>query len=186
MLGPVLHCGEVAGEPLMLVPTHEGHLTNYVRWLNDPEVNRYLGRRFGLTAAMEQQWFEEVGKDSRRVHWAIELGGTHVGSTSVEDIDWLTRTGVTGIMIGERPVWGKGIASMVMRRRAEYAFDELNLQALYTEIFVGNEGSLRAAKKAGYQEYGRKPFARYLDGQYLDAWLGVLSRVVWEQHREVL
>jgi RimJ/RimL family protein N-acetyltransferase len=154
--------------------------------LNDPDVTRYLGSRFGLTETMEQKWFDGVCSDRSRVHWAIELGGRHIGAAGIEDIDWLTRTAVTGIMIGERDCWRKGIASMVMVRRAQYAFDELNLQALFTEIFVANEGSLRAAQKAGYREYGRRPFARYLDGAYQDAWLGVLPRSEWEQHREVL
>lgn len=186
MLGPALHCGEIDGALLRLVPSNHAHLSNYVRWLNDADITRYLGSRFGLTEAMEQKWFDGVVNDRGRVHWAIELDGHHIGATGIEDIDWLARTGLTGIMIGERDYWRKGIASMVMVRRAQYAFDELNLQALYTEIFVDNEGSLRAAQKTGYREYGRKPFARYLDGAYLDAWLGVLSRDEWVRHREVL
>lgn len=186
MLGPVLHCGEIGGEVLRLVPTHEGHLANYVRWLNDPEVTRYLSMGFGFTQAMEQKWFEGAATDPRRVHWAIELGDVHIGSTGIEDLDWVTRTGMTGIMIGEKAFWGQGIASLVMRRRAEYAFHALNVQALYTEIFVPNEGSLKAARKTGYREYGRKPFARYVAGEYVEGWLGVLSRADWELHREVL
>lgn len=186
MLGPVLHCGEIEGEALRLVPSQERHLPNYVRWLNDPDITRYLCLRFGMTESMEQKWFETMCTDRSRVHWAIELGDEHIGATGVEDIEWMARTAVTGILIGERAFWGKGVASLVMRRRADYAFNELNLQALYTEIFIGNDGSLRAAQKAGYREYGRKPFAKYVDGEYLEGWLGVLSREEWQARREVL
>jgi RimJ/RimL family protein N-acetyltransferase len=179
MLGPILECGEIQGQPLRLIPSETAHLPTFVRWLNDPAITRYLASAFSFSQAMEEKWFEGTCTDPNRVHWAIQLGDTIIGATGVEDINWLHRTAVTGILIGEREHWGKGVASAVMARRSEYAFNRLNLVALYTEIYVENEYSLRAARKNGYVEYGRKPFARYQDGRYLDAWLGVLSREDW-------
>lgn len=179
MLGPLLECGEIEGQALRLVSAGLSHLPTFIRWLNDPRVTRYLNAQFSFSHAMEEKWFEGVSTDPNRVHWAITLGETLIGTTGIEDINWISRTAVTGIMIGEPDYWGKGVASAVMRRRAQYAFERLNLEALYTEIFVENGGSLRAVQKAGYVEYGRKPFARYQEGRYIDAWLGVLSREAW-------
>lgn len=179
MLGPTLECGQIEGEPLRLTGSNATHLPNYIRWLNDPRVTRYLNAQFSFTQSMEEKWFEGIQTDPHRVHWAVMLGETHIGSAGIEDLNWINRTGVTGLMIGEPEFWGKGVATAVMGRRAQYAFERLNLEALYTEIFVGNEGSLRAAQKTGYVEYGRKPFARYQEGHYIEAWLGVLSRESW-------
>jgi len=181
MLGPVLECAEIDGEPLRLVPTQQRHLAACVRWLNDPVVTRFLAVSFGLNDSGEEKWYAEISADPAKVVWSIELGDLHVGQTAIENIRPRERTGVTGLLIGEPSCWGKGIATAVMRRRAAYAFRELNLVALYTEIFTTNEASLRAAARAGYREWGRRPFAKYQDGEYLTSWLGVLSREEWER-----
>lgn len=180
MLGPLLECGEVAGRPLRLVSTREEFLPLFIRWLGDPRVHRYLCLQFGLTPEMEREWFAAVSRDPNRIHWTIELGGEPIGVTGIEGIDWQARTGTTGLAIGETEHWGQGVAGAVIRRRAEYAFQRLNLVALYTEVFAPNEFSRRALESAGYVEYGRRPYARFQDGQYHDAWLGVLTRDAWE------
>jgi len=179
MLGPLLECGEIGGQPLRLVSTREEFLPLFIRWLGDPQVHRYLNLQFGLTPEMEREWFSGVSKDPRCVHWTIELGGEPIGVTGIEGIDWQARTGSTGIAIGEPEHWGKGVARGVMRARAEYAFQRLNLVALYTEVYAPNEASRRALEAVGYVEYGRRPFARFQGGEYLDAWLGVLTRDAW-------
>lgn len=176
MLGPVLECGEVQGRPLRLVPTTERHLDACVRWLTDREVTRLLGLRFPVSAEQEGAWYRNAVEDRNRVFWSVEWGERHVGQTGIESINWIARTAVTGILIGEKDCWGQGIAGAVMRRRSAYAFDELNLVALFTEIFLQNEASLRAAVRAGYREYGRRPYSQYMDGEYFTSWLGVLSR----------
>ena len=180
MLGPMLDCGDVEGERLRLVPTMERHLDACVRWLNDPAITRYLGGQFAMNDADEKEWYARASSDRGAVYWSIEVGDTHVGQTGIEDLNWIARTGVTGIVIGEPEFWRKGIATAVMRRRAAYAFDDLNLVALFTQIFLPNEPSRRAAVKAGYREYGRRPYARYQEGEYLEEWLGVLTRDDWK------
>lgn len=165
----------------------ETHLDACVRWLNDPEIHRYLSLQFSLNRALEDAWYAQSANDPNRVIWAITAATQSeapIGVTSIENIDWIARTGVTGILIGERQYWNQGIATAVMCARAAYAFERLNLMALFTEIFQPNEASRRAAERAGYREYGRKPFARYQDGAYQSAWLGVLAREEWRPASE--
>ncbi len=181
MLGPTLDAGTLPnGKTVRLVPTQESHLDACIRWLNDPRVTRYLSATFGYNRVLEDQWYASMSAEKSAVNWAIEVDDVHVGQTGVEHIDWLCRTGATGIMIGEPQYWNQGIATAVMRARTEFAFNRLNLVALYTEVFSPNTASLRATQRAGYREYGRRPFARFVDGQYVDAWLGVLSRDMWQ------
>jgi RimJ/RimL family protein N-acetyltransferase len=183
MLGPVLECGQIEGEALRLVPTLEHHLPNCIRWLNDPEVTRYLSAGFGINERDEQSWYSRASEHKTAIYWSIELGEVHVGQAGAEGLDWVCRTVETGTFIGEKAWWGKGIASAVMARRAAYLFEDLNLTALYTQIYMPNEGSLRAAQKTGYREYGRRPYSKYLHGEYLTSWLGVLSRDEWQKQR---
>lgn len=182
MLGPTLDAGTLAnGKTVRLVPPQESHLDACVRWLNDPRITRYLSMVFGINRAREDNWYEAMVKDPDCVNWAIEVDEAHVGQTGIEQIAWLCRTGSTGIMIGEPQYWNQGIAKATMRARTDFAFKRLNLVALYTEVFTPNTASLQATQRVGYREYGVRPYARFDDGEYLDAWLGVLTREDWER-----
>jgi RimJ/RimL family protein N-acetyltransferase len=183
MLGPQLECGEIGGQALRLVSTREEFLPLFIRWLGDPTVHRYLNLQFGLTMDMERKWFEGVSTDPDRVHWTIELAGEPIGVTGIEAIDWHARTATTGIAIGVPAQWGRGVAGAVLRRRSQYAFERLNLAALYTEVYAPNEASRRALESVGYVQYGLRPYARFQDGVYHDAWLGVLTREAWSARR---
>ena len=178
MIGTFLDCGLIENKPLRLVPTGPDHLANCINWLADPEINKYLITRFAITIDQEQSWFATKSKDPDSVIWSIELAGEHVGQTGIENINRIDRTGITGIFIGKQ-WWRKGIATAVMRARAKYAFEELNFTALYTEVYQENEGSKKAAMKIGYKQYGVRPYAKYCQGRYLEAWLGYLDRENW-------
>lgn len=182
MLGPTLEAGTLPnGKTVTLVPTQPSHLDACIRWLNDPRVTRYLTASFGYNRAMEDEWYAGMTADRLRINWSIEVDDVHVGQTGIEGIDWLCRTGSTGIMIGEPQYWNQGIAKATMRARTDFAFKRLNLVALYTEVFTPNIASLQATQRVGYREYGVRPFARFDNGEYLDAWLGVLTREDWER-----
>ncbi len=184
MLGPILPCGEVNGEALRLVPTREHHLDAVVRWFADPEVTRYISLRFPIAAAAEREWYAGISTNPNCVIWSIELGQQHIGQCGLHDIAWVERTAETGIVIGEREFWGKGVASRVMHARTRWVFEELNLHALFTKVFMPNEASRRACQRVGYREYGRNPYARIINGEYVEDWLGVLDRTSYEKARE--
>jgi len=185
MLGPVLQCGEVGGQPLRLVPTREHHLESVIRWFADPEVTRYLSLRYPVSAEGELTWYSDIATNPHCVIWSVEVGpetaAVHIGQCGIHDIAPIERTAETGIVIGEREWWGRGVATRLMRTRARWAFDELNMTALLTKIFLPNEASRRACERVGYREYGRKPYARFMNGEYVGDWLGVLDQESFRQ-----
>lgn len=52
------------------------------------------------------------------------------------------------------PYWGKGLAAEAIRELMRYCFEELNFKALWCGYFEGNDKSLRAQEKCGF-EYDR-------------------------------
>jgi ribosomal-protein-alanine N-acetyltransferase len=177
MLGPIVACEPLAdGTELQIVPIAKDHLEVFLKWLADPKVIRYLDTSFPLTMKVEEVWYEETATDQSKITWSIMLGGELVGTAGIHAIKPLTATGTTGLMIGAKEHWRKGIASRVMKARAKYAFQSRNMNALYTEICVANEGSRRAAESAGYVCYGLRPLGAYADGAFHDTWLGCLQR----------
>src|SRR5258708_15930093 len=133
MLGPILK-----GSLVTLAPIESEHLPNYCRWFADPEVTRFLAHAYPITLKDEEAWLERVARDEHEVMWGIFVEDAHLGSISVMQIDWRNRRGVTGIFIGDRSWWGRGVAGDAIRLRSRYPFEELGLEKLVTHVPDGN------------------------------------------------
>jgi RimJ/RimL family protein N-acetyltransferase len=101
--------------------------------------------------------------------WAIhDEGGHHIGGAGIHNIDWIHRSGITGIVIGDHGAWGKGYGRETMALRTRYAFEELGLNRLTSECFVRNEASARCLEATGYQKVGIARQARWKHGEFHD------------------
>lgn len=176
MFGPYLR-----GESVTLRPADDADPPRFVPWFADMEVTKYLGRPSAVALYQEVDFFKRVGESKTDVFWMIEFDGEAVGATGIHAIDWRNAHGTTGIVIGARDKWRRGIASEAMRLRTRYAFRELNLRKLMTEVFVENAASKRALEKAGYRTVGIHRAHFFTRGRHHDVWLGELLRDDWEK-----
>jgi len=178
MFGPVL-----TGDQVTLRPADDSDPPRFVPWFADMEVTRYLGRRHAVALYQEIQFLKNVGESKNDVFWMIDAHGETVGATGIHAIDWPNAHGTTGIVIGVKEKWGRGIATEVMRLRTAYAFDQLNLRKLMTEVFVENAASRRALEKNGYRTVGTHREHFFTRGKWHDIWLGEVLRTEWESTR---
>lgn len=151
----------IEGERIYLRPLTVADVTEekYVRWLNDPEVNRFLENRF-IPQTFESAW-EYVARASGNPNiyfFAILLkeNKKHIGNIKLGPIDWNHRRAEIGIMIGDKSSWGKGYATDVIRLITDFAFQTLGLQKVTAGAYENNLGSIKAFLKAGFFEEGRR------------------------------
>ena len=144
------------GEKVRLVPVDRAqHLDNAVRWMNDPEVTRFLNLTAGVTIGMEEEWFQKIQKRDTEFVWAIhDERNRHIGFTGIHNIDWRHRCANSGIVIGEKGAWGQGYATDTMRVRTKFAFETLNLHRVESEACTENVASQKALEKTGYKREG--------------------------------
>ena len=176
MLGPVIR-----GEKCILRPPRKEDLSIIQRWFEDPEVIRFTPGIGPMSDSQEEEWFKRVGEDANAVQWVIEVDGKVVGVTGIGGINWRHGNGETGIVIGEKSLWRKGVASEAMALRTAFCFRELNLHKIKTRAFMENEASKRALQKAGYRESGIQREEMYKDGGWHDIWMGEVMREDWEK-----
>jgi len=84
-----------------------------------------------------------------------------------------------GLMIGEPDYWGHHIGTEATRLLINYAFNELNLNKLYGEIFSPNTGSIRCAENNGFTREAILKNDVYIDGEYKDTHIYSLLREEW-------
>lgn len=179
MFGPILR-----GTRCTLRPPTTDDIPRYLAWFSDMEVTRYLGRRAVPSLQEEEEWFKRTAEDKNSVVWIIEDEGKAVGGIGIHAIDWLNAHAITGIVIGEKEYWRRGIATEAMALRTRYAFHELNLHKLKSRAFMENEASQRALQKAGYRRSGVEREEMYREGAWHDMWVCEVLREEWErEHR---
>jgi RimJ/RimL family protein N-acetyltransferase len=174
MYGPV-----IKGKLVRLRPPRAEDAQAMITWFEDMEVTHFLARRNPLNLAAQNEWLDKVARDPDSVLWVIEHEGRAVGTTGIHEINWKYGRGTTGTLIGDKKVWGKGLARELMQLRAHYAFTELPLRKLEAGYFDGNEASGRAQAAAGYKIVGRRREYVFAGGRWLDEILTEVLRSDW-------
>lgn len=184
MFGPLID-----GERIRLAPPRSEHAGAFQQWFSDGEVTRYLLRRHPLFREQELELLRKAADDPNSVVWSISLlggddDGRLIGAAWLERIDWRNGEAKTATLIGERSEWGKGYAGEAMMLRTEYAFVDLGLRRLWSGVEMPNVNSQRALLKVGYRACGVRRKHVFVNGEWVDVWMGELSREDWEKSRD--
>lgn len=128
----------------------------YLSWLNDPEVTKYLelGYRGEYTMDMLREDIERYNADNS-VEWfgICTHDNTHVGNIKIEHIDKNHQFGELGFLIG-RDYWGNGYATEAVKLMCGLAFDEYGLRRIVAGYYDDNEGARRIFEKNGFEVEG--------------------------------
>lgn len=186
------HAQFLIGRQVYLRPVEPDDLERYYRWMNDREVTRWTTNVVPIPLPAERQWIEDATKSRPTTKHVFSIVLTkedlHIGVTGIHAIDWVSRVGTTGIVIGDRSCWRRGYGFEAKMLVLRYAFATLNLRKLLAAAMEGNAASQRNLRKQGYREVGRFTANAYRDGAYYDEILFELFAgdfaKVWEEHRE--
>ena len=148
--------------------TPDGVNDDYVAWLSDPRVNRYLESRFDdHNLASTRAFVAEMLSSDRHLFLGIRSRELrrHVGNIKLGPINGRYRTADIGLMIGDSGVWGRGYATQAIGAIADIAREELGLRKVTAGCYASNVGSERAFLKNGFAIEGRQSAQVLCDDQ---------------------
>ena len=177
----------ITGEKVYLRPLESDDLNaKYLGWLNDPEVNRYLEiGLFPYTKHQLEQYYDRLAETTNNVILAVAEKATdlHIGNVKLEPINWVHRTAVFGILIGDKSKWGNGYGTEATKLALDYAFDRLNLRKVSLGVVVDNTAAFKTYQKLGFVVEGTKRQEVFLCGDFMDVlWMGLLKEE-YQTHR---
>lgn len=144
---------------------------DYLTWMNDPEVTRYLeSGKYPVTREALHRFVARFQDSTTDVGLAIveRVSDRRIGSVTLNRINWVHRRADTGILIGRKEYWGKGFAFEAWTLLIGYAFQRLGLRRIVAGAHPGNAGSIGALKKLGFAHEGTLRQHDLVDGDYCD------------------
>ena len=139
---------------------------NYVNWMNDVRVNKYLENSSGYTLDKLEKYLSNI-QDNKILAWALIIKSTkkHIGNIKIDPIDFKNSICRYGIMMGDTNEWGKGYAKKASQLVIEYCFNTLNLREIYLGVIEENKGAFELYKKLNFIVSGKwKPEYVNYDG----------------------
>ena len=159
-------------------------------WSNDPEIWALLGGwHFPFSSRSTEEWIKSRQDNNLTTHvFCIDATDTGlIGTANLVNIDWKNKNAFHGMMIGNIEMRGKGYALDTVMTMMRFAFDELGLQRLDSDIISTNERSIAFyTNKCGWKQEGVKQNWFYRNGQYFDKIIVGITREEYYEHAKKL
>lgn len=185
--GP-LNTPYLKGEKISLVPFTREHLENpkYMAWMNDVKLTSQLALGdYVMPVTFEQldAYYSKNGLSRNGVFFAVHENKTNrfIGTAKLAHIDWLTRCGEFGRVLGDKDSQGKGYGTEIISLILDYAFNVLNLNKVAAGTHADNIAALKTYEKFNFKIEGRIRQACYTNGKLTDTVRVGILRKEWEK-----
>ncbi len=156
------------GAKINLRSVERSDLPTFLKWINDPEVTRYLLINPPFSMEMEEAWYRRHLEEGTMVYCIETKEGRLIGNIGLLNLDWKDRRVDLGIVIGEKDCWSQGYGSDAIETLLRFLFEELNLNRVFLFADAENTRAIRCYQKCGFRQEGVFRKARFKDGCYRD------------------
>ncbi|TXT58572.1 MAG: Spermidine N(1)-acetyltransferase [Promethearchaeota archaeon] len=177
----------IKGRNVDLVPQSKNNIDQYANWVNDEEVRRLSRNMVPVIKEDIKKWIEPSDVHPKEtIYFEIyhKKEKRPIGNVGFNNINWVQRKGEIGLTIGDKNLWGKGLATEAVNLILEYGFGELNLRKIKAGIFEPNIGSVKAAEKAGFKREAVLKNEIYIDGRHYSAFRYAIFKEDWLKMHE--
>lgn len=172
----------IEGKRIRLRPWRREDIDLFHAWFNDPDVTQYLGNAYpNVSREEEESFYEQGAKDKYRYCIETVQDGRLIGNCALDRVAPVHRSGMIGIVIGDKEYWSQGYGREALALLLEIGFDGLNLHRIWLEYGAFNARGERCYRALGFREEGRRRDAWYVRGAYHDV---VMMGILEQEYRE--
>jgi RimJ/RimL family protein N-acetyltransferase len=148
-------------------------LAQLLQWRNDPKLRRYFREYRELNGEQQRSWFDKKvnGDSSTRMFSIVGLqDGRLLGACGLCYIDWVNRTADFSIYVGAEDLYiDERLAPDAARMLMQYAYDELCLHRLWSEIYEFDLHKRKFFDTLGFALDGRHRQTHWAEGRWHDS-----------------
>ena len=159
----------LVGEKVYLSPINVDDYPIYTKWVNNPNINKYLTIQNKLISLFNEKEILEVLSKEEFVFAIVKCDNDElIGNVGLQNIDYKNGNAELGIFIGEEDNLSKGYGSEAIKLLLSYAFNNLRLHNIMLTVYADNIRAIKAYTKCGFKEFGRRRETMFRDGHYID------------------
>lgn len=150
--------------------TNEDASEQYLSWLNDPEINKFLESRYDTaTLTSIDNYIKNCKNDKSSFLFGIfdNTTSNHIGNIKLT-INFHHKRGNIGILIGERKLMSKGFATNAVKLLTDFGFERFDLHKINAGMYIENKASTRIFEKNGYKVDAVLKEDSFSDGRWID------------------
>ena len=165
---------EIKGKKIVLNIMGKKHISRCIKWLADPEVNKYLTNNIkNVTRQQELEWLDFINSSQSDMVFAIsdKKSGAYIGNCGLHKIDIYKKNCEFGIFIGEKKYWSKGYGTDAVRTVQGFAEAELELDTVRLTVYEYNHRAINVYKQCGFCTVGILEKHHFYNDVYWDAYI---------------
>lgn len=164
---------KLVGDRIYLSPksVSDEEINKFTEWMNDFQVTDYTGRTGQITTLnSERAWLENTSQNNENRNFNIVELNTNklIGTIAFDRINWIERSAVLGIFIGEEDFRNNGYGTEAIKLLLEYGFKYLNFHSIRLDLVSVNERAHKCYLKCGFKDTGCSREEIFLNGKYFD------------------
>lgn len=171
------------GEKVFLRAVEKEDMDFLRMMINDEKMEmQVVGWSFPISKYEQEKWFDSQINNTNNIRYIIELEGNPIGLETLTSIDWKNRKACHGIKLYDKKMRGKGYGTDTLKTIMKYAFEELQLNKIYSTILEHNKASIKLHKKCGWETEGILKESVFKNNRYINE---IQVAILKKQYEEI-
>ena len=162
----------IKGQHTALRAIEKDDLPRLLAWRNRPDLRRYFREYRELNIQQQVNWFEnKVNNDiGTRMFSIVDSQQELLGAAGLCYIDWINRTADFSIYIGKNGLYiDELLAPDAAKVMIKYAFEELGINRLWSEIYSFDHAKVKFFKSLGFNLDGTHRQTHWAENSWHDS-----------------
>ncbi len=156
----------IRGPRVSLRPVEESDYHLIQRWMNHPEVWRYMDYERPVSLADVREDVERSRKEGQP--FTILVGDRPIGRIGLNQFRRRDRICAFYMFIGEPAFWGRGYAREAVMTLLAFAFDRMDLNLVELWTLGDNSRAIPMYRRCGFVEEARLRERSFKEGEWVD------------------
>jgi len=170
---------------LVLRPIEHSDLLQIQKWRNDKDVLPYVREYRLMSMHHIEKWYKEMIASDRFEMFMLDAGCQSVGIGGLTYINWQNRHADLHFAIYKNREWvDKEYAPHFYEMITSYAFNELNLNKVYVEIYSNDLKKIDFFENKGFHRDAVLRQHYFHEGRYFDSYILSLLTDEWKKAHE--
>lgn len=147
-----------------------------IEWMKDKEINSNFRIDFNKMTIDEVEKFILNSYDKQNIHMAIvNEHDEYLGTVSLKNIDYINKNAEYAIVLRRKAI-GKGIAKIGTKEILKIAFEYLNLNKVYLNVYSDNKRAIKFYEKMEFLYEGEFKECIFRDNDFVNIkWYSVFN-----------